>query len=516
MATDPKFFIESVLFIIDKDRRKVPFRFNETQRKYYEEMSDLGVIIKARKQGFSSVIAAIMLHACVFTENTRAVIVSHEQKATSRLLERIKYYIDTSLMPIRTEKNSEYEISFPDTNSTFYVGTAGQKAFGRGDDITHAHLSEFCFYEKPDIITSIKEAGTNNLKMVLESTANGAGTYSHNMWLRAIKKESAYKPHFFAWWENPKYSLPSKSFVPNEEELKIKEKYNLTTGQLNWRRNHMKEMPDPELFQQEYPACWEEAFLTSGKMMFDFESLQQHEQSMLPVKWHGDVVQDKGKVRLIPEEKGEFTVWRSPGVKDDYLITADASHGVKGGDFSVADVWDTKTWEQVAQFRGHINPDDFGDKLQLLGAYYNNAILMPETNLPGNSTHDRLLQLGYPRMWYGLDGKPFKTTSRTRAIVITAARTCVSDMSVKLNSIHTINECRTFILSKSGRYEAAENCFDDCVITLSLASHALKNLSINTMFKSRINSSLLTKDGKYDIIYNTANDTEAPGKNEIV
>jgi len=72
---DPKFFIESCLSIIDKDSCDVPFIFNSNQNRFYEERSKgtiigksllfLDAILKARKEGFSSVIAAIWLHACL-------------------------------------------------------------------------------------------------------------------------------------------------------------------------------------------------------------------------------------------------------------------------------------------------------------------------------------------------------------------------------------------------------------------------------------------------------------------
>jgi hypothetical protein len=499
---NPKDFIESCLFIIDKDRHKVPFILNPLQLDYYNKRSPMDIILKARKQGYSSVISALLLHKCAFVKNTRAVIISHEKKATERLLDRVKYYIKTSEFPIRTEKYSESEISFPDTNSTFYIGTAGAKAFGRGDDITDAHLSEHCFYENPDIITSVKEAGTNNMQIVLESTANGAGNHSHSLWLRAIKKETDYKPNFYAWWQSEEYCL--KGILPfslDEREKKLQSRFNLSYGQLAWRRKKLREMDKPELFVQEYPSSWEEAFITSGSMVFDAEALQEQEDNLRPIKWAGDLAQDLKKVKLIPEKEGALKIWQSPKETGAYLITSDSSMGVKGGDYAVADVWDLETWEQVAQYRCHINPDDFGDILQLLGIHYNYAVLMPETNVPGNSTYDRLVQLIYPKLWLDpKDFKPFRTTSRTRALVVAAAIKCVGDKSVKINSEDTINECRTYVISKTRKYGAASNCNDDCVITLSLGCYVLISMSLNRYIGISKAKPLTSPDNIFKII----------------
>jgi hypothetical protein len=492
---DCDYFIEGCLYIINKkDRSRVPFILNPMQRKYSSECTNMDIILKARKEGFSSYIAAKFLHACIFHKNIRAVIISHESEATKRLLERVRYYIKNCTFKIPTEKNSEHEISFPETNSTFYIGTAGQKAFGRGDDITHAHLSEYCFYETPDILTSVQEAGTNNLQIVLESTANGAGTFSHQLWLNAIRKLNDFKPHFYAWWHDPEYCNKDNSpmYDLSEEEVIIKKLYNLSFGQIRWRREKIRKMLLSEKFVQEFPACWEEAFMTSGKMIFNYKSLQEQEASMLPVKWECDVVEKNNKIEFDISHGGPLRIWYPPKEDGSYLITSDSSQGIKGGDNSCADVFDMETWQQVAQFRGYVNPYEFGDKLFILGLKYNNAVLMPETNSPGSSTYERLEQLGYTNLWYDVHTmKPWRTTTRTRSNMITATSQCINDKSIKINSIDTINECRTFVLTRNKKFEAASGCYDDCVVSLSLACYALQALGVENEMRKKPKRNLL-------------------------
>src|ERR1035437_9115488 len=192
---DPKFFCETSLFCVNKDSVKVPFLWNKVQNQYYIDRTHDDRILKARKMGFSLQILAIWLHACIFQENTRAVVMSHEDGATRRLLERVRYFINNSVIPIKTKKNNESEISFPDTNSTLWIGTAGQKAFGRGDDITHLHLSEYLFYPDPAVITGVREALRNNAWVVQESTANGAGNAGYRAWLASVMGQSNSKAH---------------------------------------------------------------------------------------------------------------------------------------------------------------------------------------------------------------------------------------------------------------------------------------------------------------------------------
>lgn len=262
--------------------------------------------------GFSAGISALWLHACIFQKNQRAVMVSHEDKATVRLLERVRYYIETCEIPIRTKKNSESEISFPDTNSTFWIGTAGTRAFGRGDDITHLHLSELCFYPDMSIVTGVKEAMRNNGLVVRETTANGAGTDSHRLWLRSIEGKNNIKPHFFGWFEDEEYcSADQSAFELTPDETELKKALNLSWGQLRWRRKKIEDMDDPEKFPQEYPSSWEEAFLTSGQMVFKWQDIKRQEAGISPLKWHGDIINNGGQISIQPNKQGNFSVWRT-------------------------------------------------------------------------------------------------------------------------------------------------------------------------------------------------------------
>ena len=310
--TDPQYFIESCLFIVDKYSNKVPFLWRKAFSKWWADHSNDDFIVKARKMGFSAGISAIFLHACIFQKNTRAVMVSHEEGATARLLERVRYYISTSLIPIRTKKNSEHEISFPDSNSTFWIGMAGQRAFGRGDDITHLHLSELAFYPDMSIVTGIKEAMRNNGLVVRETTANGAGTPAHKLWLRSTEGKNSIKPHFFGWFEDEEYCSPNRTpFELTPDETELKKALNLSWGQLRWRREKINSMDDPLLFPQEYPASFEEAFITSGQMVFKWQDIKRQEAGISPLKWRGDIVNNGGQVVVNPDAHGNFKVWRT-------------------------------------------------------------------------------------------------------------------------------------------------------------------------------------------------------------
>ena len=77
-----------------------------------------------------------------------------------------------------------------------------------------------------------------------------------------------------------------------EEERSLQEAYDLTDEQLMWRRWKISSMSPTQdysredLFKQEYPMTDNEAFLSTGRPIFDPETLEWYEQAicMKPIK----------------------------------------------------------------------------------------------------------------------------------------------------------------------------------------------------------------------------------------
>lgn len=492
LAGDAAFFIESCLFIIDKASKKVPFLLKPVQKLYLAARTGRDIILKARKMGFSTLIIALFLHACLFRENTYAVIVSHDKDATKRLFARLKYMIDNSLFPINAKVTGS-EILFPDTGSKFWIGTAGSRKFGRGDDITHAHLSELFFYESLDIVTAVQEALVDDAVLIVESTANGAGTPSHDFWLRSERGETKFKTHFFAWFRDAGYEIKSPPLELDEYERKLKESFGLTWGQIAWLRAKIQEMVDPKLVAQEYPSTAEEAFLTSGRMVFDWQAIQQIEQAKGAIKWRG-VLRDLGtesKIEMKPD--GPLMIWRTPDKRLDYLITFDAAEGIAGLDWSVADVWEARSWEQVAQWRGYVDTAAFGDIVHMLGSMYGWAVVAGEVMYPGNAVMQRLIEKMYPNLWVDSsghvqpnEGTPgWKTTTKSRPMLIRDGREALRQLDIKINSVYTLSELKTFVVGDDGKMAAQRGCHDDTVISMCGAAYILKRWSLDPEQRKR-------------------------------
>lgn len=283
--------IKSDFMIRTKKGEVVKFVPNKSQLKYRKMKTRRNLVLKGRQQGLSKEIDADQLADCL-KKATNAVVISHEKEATKRMFSAVKFYVDNLTPKVATSIDSKTEMKFPEVGSNYYIGTAGQKAFGRGDTINRAHLSEGAFYENFEmILAGISEASEYG-QIDIETTANGRNGF-YDQWQKAKNGRSPYTCIFIPWYLHDEYNsdkmeeedkdglspavqemfmIPDQEFEINESEKELirKAKQNdnidILIGQLKWRRYKIWDKGD--LFFQEYPEDDESCFLQSGRSVF--------------------------------------------------------------------------------------------------------------------------------------------------------------------------------------------------------------------------------------------------------
>jgi len=225
------------------------------------------------------------------------------------------------------------------------------------------------------------------------------------MWRRAENGDSDFMPVFFPWWQNPEYEMEAPDgFTLDDEERFYEETYpEITKNKLAWRRYKIRNemggsaLLDPVLqFKQEYPASPEEAFITSGRRVFDPVIVTKDIERAKQVPFMRGLIDADGKFRRHP--KGPFKFYQRPKYQKTYAIGADVAEGLETGDYSAAFVID-KQWNQVVSYHNHIAPDLFGLDLCRLGKRYNRALLAPEMNNHGHATLAKIKDLGYGNLY---------------------------------------------------------------------------------------------------------------------
>jgi hypothetical protein len=466
--------IESMFRVVDKEGNDRDFILNPTQRKLDELLTGRDLIPKARQEGVSTYFLARYTAACLMKRNVKAVVISHEGKATQRLLSRCQYFLKN----IRggaaiVGRDSMNAITFPKMDSTIYIGTAGSKTFGRGDTVTHCHCSEYAYWQNPKgLLGGLLQAVPMSGEVAIESTGNGVGNDYHRRVMRAHEGLSEWACHFFNWVDFPEYSV----ILSPEDEAKVLSRLNpywdeprlvaqgMTAGQIIWRRIKLEELDyDLQLFSQEYPLTLDECFQASGSSLF-------------------------AKVRFMDTREWVDTgnnlhiLNGHPCIGSQYTIGVDPSGGV-GKDNAVIQIFHAESGEQVAEYaHNRIEPDTLGVKAAELGRLFNEAYITVESNNHGPVTLDALRDEDYPQhLIYSMESAGsayedktlmqlgFRTSVRTKPIMLGKLRTLLAK-TWTIHSTDLKSELSTFIEHEDGKLAAQDGCKDDRVMAAACAA----------------------------------------------
>jgi hypothetical protein len=264
----------------------------------------------------------------------------------------------------------------------------------------------------------------------------------------------------------------------------------ITKEKINWYRWVIKKKCefDYKDAQRYYPTTAEEAFVSSSNCFFDSMKLNEVKNKRLndgePEKQVGDLIWSKQEAELVfqPSSLGNLTIWKKPekNWENRYVIGADIGRGYEDGDYSVAYVKDRLTQQIVACWFGKVDQDIFAEHLIELGIYYNEALLVPESNL------DTVVNIIKPdgttpyigEIYYNESGNSIKwgywTSSSSRQILIDKYKAWLRDNEdgyEVLPDIDTIDEHLSFVRHQTQhgvKYEADENAHDDRVVALAL------------------------------------------------
>ena len=494
-----KDYIENCLKIKTKSGTVVPFRLNDAQRKLYavaKRQQDAGkpvrlIILKARQLGFSTLTEGLIFHACATRRNVNALIVAHREDATANLFRMSKLFYDELPAPVKPmlRASNAQELVFenpsklrserearPGLRSRIRCATAGGRGIGRSDTLQCVHLSEYAFWPdgadgKASTLAGILQAVPSlpGTMVVIESTANGFEDFKER-WDAAVAGENDFEPVFFAWFENPDYSMPvvpGTEWTPEERDLKAA--YQLTDEQLQWRRwciaNNCGGSLD--MFRQEYPASPGEAFLHSGTGVFDNEQIVLRLERLPGPAGRGEFADGE----WTESETGAITLYELPEEGVPYVLGGDTAG--EGSDYFTAIVIDNVTGRIAAKLRQKYSEPEYVRQIYALGRFYNDALVAIETNF---STYPvmKLQEMEYPNQYsreredtytrqmrksYG-----FRTDRQSRPRAIANLVEVFSSHPEWFTDRELLEEMLTFCYNEDHRPEALAGKHDDLVM----------------------------------------------------
>ena len=426
----------------------------------------------------------------------------------------------------------------PQRNCKIKIGTAERPNSCRGGDYNLVHLSEVALWKetdgkKPEDI--VRSACSGILlrpytMIVYESTPNGVGNFFHKEYLAAKKGLSQFEAMFVAWFEIEQYELPfeneaekyefAKKLFANRRNEEIKSdreepgtylwrlwEKGATLEAIHWYVSERSKYTNHGDMASEYPSDDIEAFTYSGRKVFSSEDVEQFRPACRAPRWIGEIYgsADEGEkaiegLRFKKEADGRLFMWHDversdiEEVTDRYLVVVDVCKGhTKNADFAdilVIDrlfMMDGEPPVVSAEWHGHIDMDKLAWKATQVAAYYNNALLVIESNtLETNNTKGEaeyiltLIHEVYGRQLYarkqsaedirqGLPKKyGYHTNPLTKKVVIYNLKVVIRERLYIEREEACLDEYLTYVETENNVFEAMEGYHDDRLMTRAI------------------------------------------------
>ena len=426
----------------------------------------------------------------------------------------------------------------PQRNCKIKIGTAERPNSCRGGDYNLVHLSEVALWKetdgkKPEDI--VRSACSGILlrpytMIVYESTPNGVGNFFHKEYLAAKKGLSQFEAMFVAWFEIEQYELPfeneaekyefAKKLFANRRNEEIKSdreepgtylwrlwEKGATLEAIHWYVSERSKYTNHGDMASEYPSDDIEAFTYSGRKVFSSEDVEQFRPACRAPRWIGEIYgsADEGEkaiegLRFKKEADGRLFMWHDversdeEEVTDRYLVVVDVCKGhTKNADFAdilVIDrlfIMDGEPPVVAAEWHGHIDMDKLAWKATQVAAYYNNALLVIESNtLETNNTKGEaeyiltLIHEVYGRQLYarkqsaedirqGLPKKyGYHTNPLTKKVVIYNLKVVIRERLHIEREEACLDEYLTYVETENNVFEAMEGYHDDRLMTRAI------------------------------------------------
>jgi len=285
---DPKWRLNNLYYITDKDGNVVKFKMFPIQEDFLENMWHRNVILKSRQHGMTTFIDLWTLDKVLFVPNITAVIIAHKADDAAQILKTKAEFPYDNLHPSIRER-----VSLTEKNKTNMVFSNGSSikvtTSGRSGTAQILHVSELGYTSRhrPEVASEIVNgsfpAVHQNGFIFVESTAEGtSGEFFELCKTSENKKKEKreltrldFKFHFYAWHQKPDNVLSEKEakMVPIKPRL---EKYFqsleddhgivLNERQRAWYATQEDVFQDE--IKQEHPSTPQEAFEASGKGMY--------------------------------------------------------------------------------------------------------------------------------------------------------------------------------------------------------------------------------------------------------
>lgn len=409
LIQDDKKFIESLFVVENKQRKIVPFIYNNIQADADSTETGMDIWIKPAQVGFSTERIAKRLKDTLTSPGTNTILIAYDDFITGRLLNKVQFFynhlagLNIPGFP-EIHHDSTYEKTFRfyvngrlHSTSSIYIASARSYVAGRAETIHHLLFDEAPFYPSKamdDIISPALDRVPPDGTVDIYGTPNGQENDFYGMYQLAKEGKSVFTPHCYTWFMHKEYVIPLgdpriRKFVTETDKPEFKlsireqemvENFGLTFDQIRWRRWKIKEKESLRRsgemifkFQQEFAEDDVSCFLAIGNTYYEDTYIDKLAKSCYPAS----TINTDGLNIWYPPEPGKtYVICIDPGQE---RITLSAI-GVLCFDM---DEYGNYKPRWCARDAGLYNADVTYAKAIKASNYYNRAMIAWEDNAHG-------------------------------------------------------------------------------------------------------------------------------------
>lgn len=433
---DFEFYAATCVRIQDKQSKEmIPFILNKGQRILLKRFEGSRIarkpcrvhLTKARQWGGSTLTAQYFLwlqqmwyknwHSCIVAlDQTQATNIRTMMKNTIRFYP--PFFQQTTFKRFEGTELIRY---IPERGCRIQIGSSTKPDSLRSFDFSMIHLSEVGLWKDTATVTGSDLAqsmyatvpNVPGTVIVMESTAKGVGTFFHEQYLAAKENEESGNdgllPVFVSWFTDFRnYLEPAnvRTFLKQMTEYNWWQwRQGATLGGIRWYNNYkLSNHYNDFQMKSEYPTTAEEAFQSSQGKYFTEDALESLRSMVKKPQFMGDIRGDSlntvdamNNIKLYENDSipNMLKIWIMPNdgvpdgkvVKNRFVVTVDVGGKSAKADWSVISVFDRLSLadefgavERAALWRGHTDPDLLAYKALTIATFYNNALLVIESN----------------------------------------------------------------------------------------------------------------------------------------
>ncbi len=490
---NPSYGIETYLETFDLTQKSfVPFKLFVRQKEIIKAYEDhmFNLVTKPRQAGISTTTQAYCAIKAAFASEDSPetiIVIANKLNLAKKFTKGIKDYISQLPRWVWGDeyygskekeaktifiRDSQIEIELP--NGSKIVAVATSKDALRGYTPTLLIFDEAAFVDNgAELYGAAMSSLSTGGKAILISTPNGFDALYYKTYEQSLAGLNDYNIIELYWYQDPRYNKDLKWIKGDEIVLEyefnlksyakmVKDGYKPTS---TWYVDSCKKMNnDKKRIAQELDV----SFLGSGGNVINDEDIEFHNKENVTEPKFIDKTYFDGN-------SGFVWIWSEPIEGHKYIMAADVARG-DGTDFSVFQIIDFTTMEQVVEYQGKVQPDTFSEILNSYGLLYNAYLVIDSIGI-GNTTVSKMVELKYPYLHYDeTGGKKVAgfNINGVRLNLISNLEIAIRNKTIKVKSKRLIGEMKTFIY-KNGRPDHMDGYNDDCLITLGMALWVLES-----------------------------------------